>query len=219
MLAILTGNVGINGGNTGAREGSYSLPFVRMPTLENPIQTSISMFMWTDAIERGPEMTALRDGVRGKDKLDVPIKMIWNYAGNCLINQHSEINRTHEILQDDKKCELIVVIDCHMTSSAKYADILLPDCTASEQMDFALDASCGNMSYVIFNDQVIKPRFECKTIYEMTSELAKRLGVEQQFTEGRTQKSGCATCMPSREKRFLNCRPLKSFVSRGSLKA
>ena len=72
MLAILTGNVGINGGNSGAREGSYSLPFVRMPTLENPIQTSISMFMWTDAIERGPEMTALRDGVRGKDKLDVP---------------------------------------------------------------------------------------------------------------------------------------------------
>lgn len=157
MLAILTGNVGINGGNSGAREGSYSLPFERMPTLENPVETSISMFMWTDAIERGPEMTALRDGVRGKDKLDVPIKMIWNYAGNCLINQHSEINRTHEILQDDKKCEMIVVIDCHMTSSAKYADILLPDCTASEQMDFALDASCGNMSYVIFADQAIKP--------------------------------------------------------------
>ncbi len=41
---------------------------------------------------------------------------------------------------------------------------------------------------MIFNDQVIKPRFECKTIYEMTSELAKRLGVEQQFTEGRTQE-------------------------------
>lgn len=159
-----------------------------MPTLENPVETSISMFMWTDAIERGPEMTALRDGVRGKDKLDVPIKMIWNYAGNCLINQHSEINRTHEILQDDKKCEMIVVIDCHMTSSAKYADILLPDCTASEQMDFALDASCGNMSYVIFADQAIKPRFECKTIYEMTSELAKRLGVEEQFTEGRTRE-------------------------------
>lgn len=24
-------------------------------------------------------MTALRDGVRGKDKLDVPIKFIWNF--------------------------------------------------------------------------------------------------------------------------------------------
>ncbi|EMJ3155316.1 dimethylsulfoxide reductase subunit A [Yersinia enterocolitica] len=188
MLAILTGNVGINGGNSGAREGSYGLPFVRMPTLENPIKTSISMFLWTDAIERGPEMTATRDGVRGKDKLDVPIKFIWNYASNCLINQHAEINRTHDILQDDKKCEMIVVIDNHMTSSAQYADIILPDCTASEQMDFCLDASSGNMAYVIFADQVIKPRFECKNIYEMTSELAKRMGVEQQFTEGRTQE-------------------------------
>lgn len=188
MLAILTGNVGIAGGNTGAREGSYELPFVRMPTLENPVATSISMFMWTDAIERGPEMTRIRDGVRGKEKLDVPIKMIWNYASNCLINQHSQINRTHDILQDDTKCELIVVIDNHMTSSAKYADLLLPDCTASEQMDFALDASCGNMAYVIFADQAIKPRFECKNIYDITSELAKRMGVEQRFTEGRTQE-------------------------------
>lgn len=188
MLAVLTGNIGIHGGNSGAREGSYSLPFVRMPTFENPVQTSISMFMWTDAIFRATEMTATRDGVRGKEKLDVPIKFIWNYAGNCLINQHSDINRTHEILQDDKQCEMIVVIDNHMTSSAKYADIVLPDCTASEQMDFCLDASAGNMSYVIFADQVITPRFECKNLYEMTSELAKRMGVEQQFTEGRTQE-------------------------------
>ncbi|EOC0055116.1 dimethylsulfoxide reductase subunit A [Cronobacter turicensis] len=188
MLPILTGNVGIPGGNSGAREGSFSLPFERMPTLENPVQTSISMFTWTDAIERGPSMTATADGVRGKEKLDVPIKMIWNYAGNCLINQHSHINRTHEILQDDKKCELIVVIDCHMTASARYADILLPDCTASEQMDFALDASCGDMAYVIFADQVIAPRFECRTIYDITSALAVRMGVGEQFTEGRTQE-------------------------------
>ncbi|ELY4525409.1 dimethylsulfoxide reductase subunit A [Cronobacter sakazakii] len=188
MLPILTGNVGIHGGNSGAHEGSFSLPFERMPTLQNPVETSISMFTWTDAIERGPSMTATADGVRGKEKLDVPIKMIWNYAGNCLINQHSQINRTHEILQDDKKCELIVVIDCHMTASARYADILLPDCTASEQMDFALDASCGNMAYVIFADQAIAPRFECRTIYDITSALAVRMGVGDTFTEGRTQE-------------------------------
>ncbi|WP_437888157.1 dimethylsulfoxide reductase subunit A [Phytobacter sp. V91] len=188
MLPILTGNVGINGGNSGARESTYEMPYEFMPIPDNPVQAGISMFMWTDAIERGPEMTATRDGVQGKDKLDVPIKMIWNYAGNCLINQHSQINRTHKILQDDKKCELIVVIDCHMTSSAMYADILLPDCTTSEQMDIAHSDSCGNMGYVIFAGQAIKPRFECKTIYEMTSEVAKRMGVEQAFTEGRTQE-------------------------------
>ncbi len=66
--------------------------------------------------------------------------------------------------------------------------LVLPDCTASEQMDFCLDASSGNMGYVIFADQAIKPQFECKNIYEMTSEIARRMGVEQAFTEGRTQE-------------------------------
>lgn len=80
-------------------------------------------------------MTAIRDGVRGKDKLDVPIKFIWNYAGNTLVNQHSDINKTHEILQDESKCEMIVVIENFMTSSAKYADILLPDLMTVEQED------------------------------------------------------------------------------------
>ncbi len=75
MLAILTGTSALTVEHR-AREGSYSLPFVRMPTLENPLRPAFSMFTWTDAIERGPEMTALRDGVRGKDKLDAPIKMI-----------------------------------------------------------------------------------------------------------------------------------------------
>ncbi|HBZ3714367.1 TPA: molybdopterin-dependent oxidoreductase [Klebsiella pneumoniae] len=125
MLPILTGNVGINGGNSGARESTYTITIERLPVLENPVKTAISCFTWTDAIARGPEMTASRDGVRGKEKLDVPIKFLWNYAGNTIINQHSDINKTHEILQDESKCETIVVIDNFMTSSAKYADLLL----------------------------------------------------------------------------------------------
>ncbi|VGB57560.1 anaerobic dimethyl sulfoxide reductase subunit A [Klebsiella pneumoniae] len=80
MLPILTGNVGINGGNSGARESTYTITIERLPVLENPVKTAISCFTWTDAIARGPEMTASRDGVRGKEKLDVPIKFLWNYA-------------------------------------------------------------------------------------------------------------------------------------------
>ncbi|MGL4667034.1 MAG: molybdopterin dinucleotide binding domain-containing protein, partial [Saezia sp.] len=180
--------VGISGGNSGARESSYGIPFIRFPQLENPVQTSISMFMWTDAIERGPEMTAKRDGVQGKDKLDVPIKFIWNYASNTLINQHSQINRTHDILQDESKCEMIVTIDNHMTSTAKYSDILLPDLTTSEQDDFCMDGSASNMNYVIFAQKAIEPQFECRGIYQMCSELAEHLGVKDKFTEGRTQE-------------------------------
>ena len=97
---------------------------------------------------------------------------------------------------------MIVVIDCHMTSSAKYADILLPDCTASEQMDFALDASCGNMSYVIFADQAIKPRFECKTIYEMTTRSWRNDmgGGGEHLPKAVLRKAGCAICMQQSRK-------------------
>ncbi|OCH11145.1 DmsA/YnfE/YnfF family dimethyl sulfoxide reductase [Aliivibrio fischeri] len=188
MLALLTGNVGINGGGTGAREGSSSIPFVRFPTLSNPVEASIPMFLWTDAIVRGPEMTATKDGIRGKEKLDVPIKFIWNYAGNCIINQHADINRTHTILQDDSACEMIVVIDNHMTSSAKYADIVLPDLTTSEQSDFCMDASAGNMPYFIFASQAIKPQFEARSIYDICTGLADKLGVKEAFTEDRDQE-------------------------------
>lgn len=189
MLPILTGNVGINGGNSGARESTYTITIERMPVLVNPVKTAISCFTWTDAIERGAEMTATRDGVRGKDKLDVPIKFIWNYAGNTIINQHSQINRTHDILQDDKKCEMIVVIENFITASAKYADLLLPDLMTVEQEDIIPNDYAGNMGYLIFIQPATAAKFERKPIYWILSEVAKRLGpdVLQKFTEGRTQ--------------------------------
>lgn len=190
MLPILTGNVGISGGNSGAREGSYTITIERMPVLKNPISTQISVFTWTDAIDRGTEMTAIADGVRGKEKLDVPIKFMWNYAGNTITNQHSDINRTHEILQDESKCEFIVVIDNFLVSSAMYADILLPDLMTTEQEDLIPNDSAGNMGYLIFGQPATSAKFERRPIYWILSEVAKRLGpdVEQKFTEGRTQE-------------------------------
>lgn len=190
MLPILTGNVGINGGNSGARESTYTITIERMPVLENPVKTQISCFSWTDAIARGPEMTAKRDGIRGKDKLDVPIKFIWNYAGNTITNQHSDINKTHDILQDDSQCEMIVVLENFMTSSAKYADILLPDLMTVEQEDIIPNDYAGNMGYLIFIQPATTAKFERKPIYEVMSEVARRLGpeVHQKFTEGRTQE-------------------------------
>ncbi|HDS6767253.1 TPA: dimethyl sulfoxide reductase anchor subunit [Escherichia coli] len=134
-------------------------------------------------------MTATRDGVRGKEKLDVPIKFLWCYASNTLINQHGDINHTHEVLQDDSKCEMIVGIDHFMTASAKYCDILLPDLMPTEQEDLISHESAGNMGYVILAQPATSAKFERKPIYWMLSEVAKRLGpdVYQTFTEGRSQ--------------------------------
>ena len=188
MLPILTGNVGIPGGGTGARDASFGIGMSAFPTLSNPVDASISVFMWPDAIMRGPEMTATADGVRGKEQLDVPIKFMWNYAGNCIINQHSDVNLTTSILEDESLCEMIVVIDNHMTSSAKFADILLPDTTNFESIDMSPNGDTGNMGYVIFCENAIDPLFECMPAYDMCTEIAKRMGVEEEFTEGRTQE-------------------------------
>ena len=194
MLPILTGNVGINGGNTGSDLSSYYFSSFSLPTGSNPVETSIATFTWTDCIDHGPEMTALHDGVRGKDKLDVPIKMIFNYAGNTLTNQHSDINRTHEILQDESKCEFIVVWDTFLTDSAKYADLLLPDVMPQEQPNFVSNDYAGNMGFIIMGQPATTPKFERKTLYSVLSEVADLMGEKDEFTEGHDEEGWLEYC-------------------------
>ena len=200
MLSIITGNVGIHGGGTGARDNSFKVSMKGYPTLENPITTAVSVFNWPDAITNPTEMTALKDGIRGKDRLEVPIKFMWNYAGNCLVNQHSDSNGIAKILEDESLCEMIVVIENHMTPSARYADILLPDTTNFEKNDIATNGDTGSMGYVIFTEQAIEPMFECKSVYDMCVELSKRLDVEEQFTEGRTVEDWLHYCIEETQK-------------------
>ncbi|MCG2797131.1 MAG: molybdopterin-dependent oxidoreductase, partial [Cellulomonas sp.] len=187
-LAAMTGCIGIPGGGTGGREGSYSMSAAAFPTLKNPIETAISVYGWTDAITRGTEMTALADGVQGRDKLIAPIKFIWQYAGNALINQHGDTNRTHTILADESLVDTIVVIENQMSVSARYADYLLPDVTTAEQMDLAQQGNAGPLGYLIFADKAIDPLYECKPVYEILTGIAGALGVEQKFSEGKSQE-------------------------------
>lgn len=200
MISILTGNIGIHGGGTGARESGYKIGMKGFPTLSNPVKTYISVFNWPDAIVRGPEMTALKDGVIGKDKLDVPIKFIWNYASNCLNNQHADVNLTNSILADESLCEMIVGIDVHMTPSAKFADILLPDTTIHEKTDFAINGDTGSMGYAIFCEQAIEPLGEAMHVYDICAGIAERLGVQEQFTEGRTVEDWLRYCLDETRK-------------------
>ena len=183
-----TGNVGIAGGGTGGREGYYWPVSDWFPDGDNPIKTKISVFGWTAAIENGPAQTKLRDGVRGKDKLDVGIKFMLAYAGNMLSSQHADINRTREILKDTSLCEFIVVVDNQMTASAKMADLILPDTTTAERWDMAPSEYTGDMAYVIMCEKAIEPLFKSMPSYEICTGIAKKLGIEQEFTEGRTEE-------------------------------
>ncbi|HWR34988.1 MAG TPA: DMSO/selenate family reductase complex A subunit [Clostridia bacterium] len=185
-LACMTGNLGILGGGWGGGEGgtSLALPIGSLPTGTNPVKATIPVFRWTDAVVRGTEMTE-EDGLKN-GPLQSNIKFIFNLASNTLLNQHADINRTAEILKDESLLECIVVSDHFMTPSAKFADILLPSDNSLERCDIGFPWS--GEKYIVFGNKVVEPPFECKHDYWWLSRVAERLGVGQQFTEGKTEE-------------------------------
>lgn len=133
LLALLTGNLGLPGTNSGVRERFVPFVVPDPPTGSNPVAASIPVFEWSRAIVNDPPLTWRNAGVQGAEELRVPVKAILNHAGNCLTNQHADINKTHDLLADDTKCELVVACDIHLTDSARHADIVLPDVARVEQ--------------------------------------------------------------------------------------
>jgi anaerobic dimethyl sulfoxide reductase subunit A len=186
MLPILTGNVGIQGGNSGAREAPYGIAFPQIPMGTNPVTVSVPCFLWTKAINDHANFTDLGDGLMGKKRLSTPIKFLWSFASNTLINQHSDIKRTHDILVDDGLCKMIVLIDNVMTSSARYADIVLPGTSSFEESDLAYQGYAVEMGALMLRQQAIEPLGECRTLYDICAGIARRMGVEEQFSEGRS---------------------------------
>jgi anaerobic dimethyl sulfoxide reductase subunit A len=180
-LACLTGNVGIPGGWAGGVGWCQTHPQPAMPSLENPEKAEIPAFLWTEAILRGPELTE-SDGLRGVPRLDSGIKLLFNLAGNQLMNQHGDLNRTAHILQDESLCEYIVCSDLFMTPSTKYADLLLPGTSMFEQDNLTVPWSQGD--FVGFSPQIIKPLGQCRFEYDWLRALSCRLGLEEAFTAG-----------------------------------
>lgn len=146
------------------------------------------MFSWTDAIANPEVFTPETHGLKGADKLQHGIKLMINQAGNVLGNQHGDLNRTREILADDSKCEFIVVVDNHMTPTAKFADILLPETTYLEASDLVDNAyASGSNHFMISMENTIEPMWEVRSTYDVCADIAEHLGFKQTFTEGRSQ--------------------------------
>jgi anaerobic dimethyl sulfoxide reductase subunit A len=182
-LASITGNVGIAGGwASGLANQAGGEPFWSVfPTGDNPVKTKIPVYLWTEAIIRGKEM-GQTEGVQGATELDNNIKLIWAVASNILINQHGNINRTAGILKNEDLVEFIIVQDNFMTSSARFADLVLPACTQFET--WGVEDGWKYGEEVILTPQIVDPPFETKSDYRIAAELSKKFGVWEKFTEG-----------------------------------
>ena len=213
VLAAITGNVGVPGGwasGLGLQAPDGGQLGTVFPTGENPVKAEIPVFLWTEACLRGKSMTSA-DGIRGVERLDNDIKLIYAVATNCLINQHADINRTAGILRDESKVEFIAVQDNFLTPTGRFADIILPACTQFETWGVEDGWKYGDE--VILQPKLVEPPGECKSDYQICAELAQRLGIGEEFTQGRDEKAWTKFCLDEfRRIRFPELPSLDEFI-------
>lgn len=187
-----------NGEALGAREGVRGLPEASCGNAEGPGSTqeapaendaargfALAAKASLEKTSHSNRATYSVQHQNGAAHLPCSIKAIICHGGNCLTNQHGDVNRAHRVLGDPSKCALILNIDVEFTDSARYADIVLPDLFRMEQ-ESAMDAD-GWGRRIAANTGELGARFERRGTWEVCVELAKRWGIEDAFTEGRTE--------------------------------
>lgn len=190
-LSIITGNIGragtcpgLNGKDVGMRADGGMWNSVPVGT--NPVTKKISISGRFNAIDHPLEMTALTDGITGGDKLDVGIKFMVLYEAGCFGNSSSDLNWAASILEDESKCEFILGCDVVMSTSLPYCDIILPDVMYQERTHLTTTKTGGSAIGFIFGRPVQQPQFECRLSYDWCADVAEKLGLRDEFTEGRT---------------------------------
>ncbi len=213
VLAAMTGNVGVPGGwasGLALQAPAGGPQWNVFPIGANPVKASIPTFLWTEAVVRGRELGP-EHGVRGVPRLDNNIKLVYAVASNALINQHANINRTAKILQDERLVEFLVVQDNFLTPTARFADIVLPACTQFETWGVEDGWKYGDE--ILLMPKAVEPAGETKSDYQVSAEIAGRLGLRDTFTEGRDERGWVEAALTSFRKSFPGLPALAEFES------
>ncbi|MFC1940781.1 molybdopterin-dependent oxidoreductase, partial [Chloroflexota bacterium] len=159
-LSSLTGNIRLPG-PYGYRAVEYNWgPFLK-PRLDQPSYSRMSIMNLYDAIDKSKPY---------------PVRAVWfafiNFVNQC-VNNNRIVN---EIFP---KLEFIVVADKFMTTTAQYADVVLPVCTFLEFTSLIN----GPYPYIQLQQQVVPPLNESKSDVQIVRELAPRLGFGDYFQQ------------------------------------
>ncbi len=181
-LCAMTGNVGRRGGS--AAGGLMGIPVGHMfrssgiPGVKNPVEAGAPSIRGTldlnlrlvRRIHTNKIFDAILKGKAGGYPAD--IKLAW-FVSNNFLNQLGNTNKSAGAL---KALEFLVVSELFMTSTAKFADILLPVTSPAERNDLTRPWPSG--PYFTFINKAIEPLYECKSDLEIAGELAKKLGFD-----------------------------------------
>ena len=195
-LASMLGQIGLPGGGFGL---SYHYANGGAPSADSPVMPGITDggkavagAAWltesgaaTIPVGRVVDML-LNPGkpfdFNGKQAKYPDIKMAYWVGGNPFAH-HQDRNRMVKAFQ---KLETFIVQDFQWTATARHADIVLPATTSYERNDME-HVGDYSMRTIMAMKKVVEPMFEAKNDYDIFAAIAKRLGKEKEFTEGKSE--------------------------------
>jgi len=176
-LEAITGNVAIRSGVVSA--AMALLRKARISSPPNQVEAGIPS-RWNRLPYRGASVNSsarvnvnlLSDAIlKGKDGgYPADYKFLWLSNTNYL-NQLGEVNKAAEAF---KKLEFVLVTEQFMTSSARFADIVLPVCTFLERNDIYAPMGAGIFALV---NKAIEPLGESRSQLQICEALALKLGI------------------------------------------
>ena len=195
-LAAMIGQIGLPGGGFTQR---YHLDNAGAPQADSPALSSTLQGgkrkelkpwpkeMGTDTIPCARIVDMLMNPGKtyehnGKSFIYPDVKMTYWVGGNPL-HHHQDRNRQ---VAAWKKFETVIIQDFQWTASARFADIVLPASTGLERDDMEGLGVVTRTAYFAL-PKVIEPLWETKSDYVIFQLLAEKLGLEPEFSEGKTE--------------------------------
>jgi biotin/methionine sulfoxide reductase len=184
-LGAMIGQIGLPGGGfsfgltsmNGIANPVNRRRFASLPRGTNPVKPKIPVARITDLL-LSPGSIFDYDG----EKFRYPDTRLVYWAGGNPFHHHQDLARLNRAW---RKPETIICHELNWNALARRCDIVFPVAGPLERNDIMATKSD---SRIIAMQKACEPPGEALTDYEIFSRLADRLGVEENFTEGRNEK-------------------------------
>ncbi len=188
-LAAMLGQVGLPGAGFGfgyGAEGFVGSPWRRfhwanLSKGRNPTGFAIPVARIADLL-LNPGDTIRYNG----EEITLPEIHLIYWAGGNPFHHHQDLNR---LVRAWRKPDTVIVNEPWWTPTAQWADIVFPATTALERRDIC---ASSHDPYAFLMEQALPPQHEARSDHEIFKRLAAALGVEKEFTEGRSEEQWLA---------------------------
>jgi biotin/methionine sulfoxide reductase len=188
-VAAMLGQIGLPGGGIGfgysatnsVGDHGTKIPGASLPQGKNPVSDFIPVARISDLLLKPGQAFDFN----GK-QYHYPDTRVVYWAGGNPFHHHQDLNR---MLKAWRKPDTIIVHDWCWNSLAKHADIVLPCTTPLERNDIAFSP---RDPYVVAMSKVSEPVASSRNDYDILAGIARQMGVEEAFTEGRDESEWLA---------------------------